>query len=54
MPTCRAALLHDFNAPLVIHDNLFVADPKQGEVLVKLGASGVCRGRKSKNSRPAD
>ena len=43
MLTCRAALLHEFNAPLVIHDNLVVADPKHGEVLVKLGASGVCR-----------
>ena len=39
MLTCRAALLHEFNAPLVIHDNLVVADPKHGEVLVKLGAS---------------
>ena len=43
MRTCRAALLHEFNAPLIIHDDLVVDDPKQGEVLVKLGASGVCR-----------
>ena len=43
MRTCRAAILHEFNAPLVIHDDLHVADPKQGEVLVRLGASGVCR-----------
>lgn len=43
MRTCRAALLHEFNAPLVVHDDLVVDDPKAGEVLVKLGASGVCR-----------
>ena len=43
MRTCRAALLHEFNAPLVVHDDLVVDDPKTGEVLVKLGASGVCR-----------
>jgi Zn-dependent alcohol dehydrogenase len=43
MRTCRAALLHEFNAPLIIHGDLVVDDPKQGEVLVKLGASGVCR-----------
>ena len=43
MRTCRAALLHEFNAPLIVHDDLVVDDPKQGEVLVKLGASGVCR-----------
>ena len=43
MRTCRAALLHEFNAPLVVHDDLEVADPKAGEVLVRMGASGVCR-----------
>ena len=43
MRTCRAALLHEFNAPLIVHDDLQVDDPKHGEVLVKLGASGVCR-----------
>ena len=43
MLTCRAAILHEFNAPLVVHDDLQVDDPKAGEVLVKLGASGVCR-----------
>ena len=43
MRTCRAALLHEFNAPLIVHDDLQVDDPKRGEVLVKMGASGVCR-----------
>ena len=36
MRTCRAALLHEFNAPLIVHDDLQVDDPKHGEVLVKL------------------
>ncbi len=43
MRTARAALLHDFNAPLLIHDDLVVDDPQDGEVLVRMGASGVCR-----------
>lgn len=43
MRTCRAALLHEFNAPLVVHDDLQVDDPQAGEVLVRMGASGVCR-----------
>ncbi len=43
MRTCRAAILHEFSAPLIVHDDLVVADPKEREVLVKLGASGVCR-----------
>jgi Zn-dependent alcohol dehydrogenase len=43
MQVMRAAILHEYNAPLVVHDNVQVAEPKAGEVLVKLGASGVCR-----------
>jgi S-(hydroxymethyl)glutathione dehydrogenase/alcohol dehydrogenase len=41
--TCRAAILEAYDAPLVIRDDLEVADPEPGEVLVRLGASGVCR-----------
>lgn len=41
--TCRAALLEAYDAPLVIRDDLEVADPGPGEVLVRLGASGICR-----------
>ena len=41
--TCRAAILEAYDAPLVIRDDLEVAGPEPGEVLVRLGASGVCR-----------
>jgi Zn-dependent alcohol dehydrogenase len=37
----RAAILNQLNAPLSI-DDVEVGDPKQGEVLVRMVASGVC------------
>jgi S-(hydroxymethyl)glutathione dehydrogenase / alcohol dehydrogenase len=37
----RAAVLEDFGAPLEVHE-LDLAEPKQGEVLVRLVACGVC------------
>ncbi len=37
----RAAVLHAFNEPLVVED-VDLASPGQGEVRVKLAASGVC------------
>ncbi len=37
----RAAVLYEANTPVVIED-LDMEEPAQGEVLVKLGASGVC------------
>jgi S-(hydroxymethyl)glutathione dehydrogenase/alcohol dehydrogenase len=37
----RAAVLEEFGKPLVV-DELELADPKAGEVLVRLGACGVC------------
>jgi S-(hydroxymethyl)glutathione dehydrogenase/alcohol dehydrogenase len=38
----RAAVLHEFNQPLRIEE-VTIADPGPGEVLVRLHASGVCR-----------
>src|SRR3954463_5752661 len=37
----RAAVLEEFAAPLVVQE-LELAEPKQGEVLVRLAACGVC------------
>ena len=37
----KAAVLYQYNTPLVV-DEVDVASPQQGEVLVKLAASGVC------------
>jgi S-(hydroxymethyl)glutathione dehydrogenase / alcohol dehydrogenase len=37
----RAAVLYEFNAPLVVEE-LELAPPKAGEVLVRMAASGVC------------
>jgi S-(hydroxymethyl)glutathione dehydrogenase / alcohol dehydrogenase len=37
----RAAVLEEFGKPLVV-DELDLAEPKAGEVLVRLGACGVC------------
>ncbi|HEX8054698.1 MAG TPA: alcohol dehydrogenase catalytic domain-containing protein [Thermoleophilaceae bacterium] len=37
----RAAVLEEFGEPLVV-DELELADPRAGEVLVRLGACGVC------------
>ena len=41
MTTMRAAVLREFGAPLEIAD-VEVADPRAGEVLVEVAASGVC------------
>lgn len=38
----RAAVLHEFNRPLVIED-VKVESPRPGEVVVEIAASGVCR-----------
>ena len=37
----RAAVLEEFGAPLVVQD-VELADPKAGEVLVRIEACGVC------------
>jgi NADPH:quinone reductase-like Zn-dependent oxidoreductase len=37
----RAAVLEDFGQPLVVQD-IDLAEPRQGEVLVRLEACGVC------------
>jgi S-(hydroxymethyl)glutathione dehydrogenase/alcohol dehydrogenase len=37
----RAAVLEDFGSPLIVQD-LELADPRPGEVLVRLAACGVC------------
>ena len=37
----RAAVLEDFGAPLVVRD-VDLAEPRAGEVLVRLVACGVC------------
>lgn len=37
----RAAVLHEFNAPLVVEE-LELDPPKAGEVLIRMAASGVC------------
>src|SRR5262249_50262177 len=41
MSTARAAVLNANNEPLAV-ETLQVRDPREGELLVKLGASGVC------------
>ncbi len=41
MPTARAAVLNAVREPLSV-EPLQVRDPRDGEVLVRLGASGVC------------
>lgn len=41
MPNARAAVLNANNEPLAV-ETLTVRDPREGDVLVKLGASGVC------------
>ena len=38
----KAAVLYDYNTPLVIED-VDLDPPKPGEVLVKTGAAGICR-----------
>ena len=38
----KAAVLYEPKTPLVIED-VELDDPKEGEVLVKIGAAGICR-----------
>ena len=38
----KAAVLYEEGSPLVIED-IELQDPKRGEVLIKVGAAGVCR-----------
>ena len=38
----RAAVLEEFGKPLVVRDDVELAEPKAGEVLVRLVACGVC------------
>jgi S-(hydroxymethyl)glutathione dehydrogenase/alcohol dehydrogenase len=38
----RAAVLEEFGQPLVVRDDVELAEPKAGEVLVRLVACGVC------------
>jgi len=37
----RAAVLHEFNTPLVVRD-VDIADPAAGEVMVRIAAAGIC------------
>ena len=37
----RAAILHEFNKPLTIEE-VEVAEPQVGEILVRILASGIC------------
>jgi Zn-dependent alcohol dehydrogenase len=38
----RAAVLTEFHAPLALRDDVEIADPGPGEVLVRVAASGIC------------
>ena len=38
----RAALLREAGAPLEVRDDIELAAPEPGEVLVRIAASGVC------------
>ena len=38
----RAAILEEVGKPLVVYDDVELAGPKQGEVRVRIGATGVC------------
>ena len=38
----RAAVVHEFHAPIAIED-VTLEDPRAGEVVVRIAASGVCR-----------
>ena len=38
----KAAVLYDYNQPLVVEE-VELDDPKAGEVLIKMGAAGICR-----------
>ena len=38
----KAAVLYEVGQPLVVEE-IELDDPKEGEVLVKVGAAGVCR-----------
>lgn len=39
---CKAAVLYEFNTPLVIED-VEISSPRGSEVLIKMGGSGVCQ-----------
>ncbi|MDI2127175.1 alcohol dehydrogenase catalytic domain-containing protein [Yinghuangia seranimata] len=38
----RAAVLSDFHAPLAVRDDVEIAEPGPGEVMVRVVASGIC------------
>ncbi|REE18127.1 S-(hydroxymethyl)glutathione dehydrogenase/alcohol dehydrogenase [Paraburkholderia sp. BL27I4N3] len=38
---CRAAILYEYNKPMKVKE-IEIGEPKEGEVLVKVAASGVC------------
>jgi S-(hydroxymethyl)glutathione dehydrogenase / alcohol dehydrogenase len=42
VPAVRAAVLYEYGAPLVVEE-VELEPPREGEVLVRLAASGVCR-----------
>src|SRR5689334_7961357 len=38
----RAAVLTGFGAPLEVRDDVEIADPAPGEVMVRVAAAGIC------------
>ncbi|MEM0091885.1 MAG: alcohol dehydrogenase catalytic domain-containing protein [Saccharolobus sp.] len=38
----KAAILYKYNEPLVIEDNIYIDGPKQGEVKIRVSATGLC------------
>ena len=38
----KAAVMYDYNTPLVVEE-VELDGPKEGEVLIKTGAAGICR-----------
>ncbi|MEM4041217.1 MAG: alcohol dehydrogenase catalytic domain-containing protein [Saccharolobus sp.] len=38
----KAAILYKYNEPLVIEDNIYIDSPKQGEVKIRVSATGLC------------
>lgn len=38
----KAAILYKYNEPLVIEDNIYIDSPKQGEVKIRVIATGLC------------
>lgn len=41
MPTAEAAVLHQLGSPFVLED-IAIAEPRAGEVLVRISATGIC------------